>query len=462
VKTFDVRIWAVRKNTSSKKSSYQVRWVVAGQVCYETFRTKALAEGFRAKLITASREGEPFDTTTGLPEALSGPRQSELTWYEFAQMYTAMKWPDVSAKQRDSMSETLTAVTMALVGERPGRPADEVLWRALRRWAFVPGTGNGQPDMPAREAVALTWVGKTSLPLSALKDPVTMRAALDALKVKKDGTAAAAETVRRKRAVLFNVLGYAVERGEFVDNPIKAIEWRRMKVTKTVDRRVVVNPRQTRELLTAVTYVGTYHRARGRRLAAMFACMYYAGLRPAEAVGLRESDCHLPDQGWGRLILAKTRPSAGKRWTDSREVHDSRGLKNRPKDDTRIVPIPPELVTILTEHITEFGIAADGRLFRSEQGAVVSSSTYFRVWAQARTLALTPAQVASPMAQRPYDLRHAALSTWLNAGVDPTEVAERAGNSVEVLLSRYAKCLDGRTEIINRRIHAALQDDPDD
>jgi len=47
------------------------------------------------------------------------------------------------------------------------------------------------------------------------------------------------------------------------------------------------------------------------------------------------------------------------------------------------------------------------------------------------------------MAARPYDLRHAALSTWLNSGVDPTEVAERAGNSPEVLLSRHAKCLDG-------------------
>jgi hypothetical protein len=35
--------------------------------------------------------------------------------------------------------------------------------------------------------------------------------------------------------------------------------------------------------------------------------------------------------------------------------------------------------------------------------------------------------------------------------VDPTEVAERAGNSVEVPLSRYAKCVDGRQEIANRK-----------
>ena len=49
-------------------------------------------------------------------------------------------------------------------------------------------------------------------------------------------------------------------------------------------------------------------------------------------------------------------------------------------------------------------------------------------------------------------------STWLNAGVDPTEVAERAGNSVEVLLTRYAKCLDGRQDVANRRIEDPLRE----
>ncbi|WP_234432406.1 hypothetical protein [Streptomyces sp. NRRL S-378] len=47
---------------------------------------------------------------------------------------------------------------------------------------------------------------------------------------------------------------------------------------------------------------------------------------------------------------------------------------------------------------------------------------------------------------------------WLNAGVDPTEVAARAGNSVEVLLGRYAKFLDGRQEVGNRRIEELLRE----
>jgi integrase len=69
-----------------------------------------------------------------------------------------------------------------------------------------------------------------------------------------------------------------------------------------------------------------------------------------------------------------------------------------------------------------------------------------------------PAARAIGLARRPYDLRHSALSTWLNAGVDATEVAERAGNSVEVLLSRCAKCIDGRQEVANRRIEDLLRE----
>jgi integrase len=63
---------------------------------------------------------------------------------------------------------------------------------------------------------------------------------------------------------------------------------------------------------------------------------------------------------------------------------------------------------------------------------------------------------ASPLARRPYDLRHACLSTWLNAGVPAAQVAEWAGHSVNVLLRVYAKCLDGQEESAKRRIESAL------
>nr|WP_318528337.1 hypothetical protein [Nonomuraea gerenzanensis]SBP00069.1 phage integrase family protein [Nonomuraea gerenzanensis] len=85
--------------------------------------------------------------------------------------------------------------------------------------------------------------------------------------------------------------------------------------------------------------------------------------------------------------------------------------------------------------------------------------TYRRVWARARADALRPTEVASPLAKRVYDLRHACVSTWLNAGVPATQVAAWAGHSVEVLLRIYAKCVAGQDEAARRRILTALQQD---
>jgi hypothetical protein len=57
-----------------------------------------------------------------------------------------------------------------------------------------------------------------------------------------------------------------------------------------------------------------------------------------------------------------------------------------------------------------------------------------------------------------YDLRHACVSTWLNSGIPPAQVAEWAGHSVAILLENYAKCLDGQGAIAKRRIEEALSD----
>ena len=80
---------------------------------------------------------------------------------------------------------------------------------------------------------------------------------------------------------------------------------------------------------------------------------------------------------------------------------------------------------------------------------------YGRAWAKAREAALTESEAATPLGERPYGLRHARLSTWLNAGVEPARVAEWAGNSVPVLFRVYAKCLSGTEQTALRKIQAA-------
>ena len=160
--------------------------------------------------------------------------------------------------------------------------------------------------------------------------------------------------------------------------------------------------------------------------------------------------------GWGWMTLERAAPETGRQRSDSNSRRDERELKHRAVGETRRVPVPPELVEILRQHFKEHGTDREGRLFRGERGDVLAGVTYTRMWDRARAAALTEEQYASPLARRPYDLRHAAVSTWLNSGVAPTQVAEWAGHSVDVLLKIYAKCIDGQEDIALRRIDEVL------
>ncbi len=213
----------------------------------------------------------------------------------------------------------------------------------------------------------------------------------------------------------------------------------------------------------------------GPRLVAFFAVMYYAGLRPEEAINLAMDNVILPprvwdedsqqwqdptdDEDWGELHLHSAMPDAGSEWTDDGSPRERRQLKHRAEGDTRIVPVHPELTRLLREYLASFDPTADGRLFAGVRGGDLPTITYRRAWARARQIVLSPVEQASPLARRPYDLRHACLSTWLNGGVYPTQVAEWAGHSVDVLLRIYAKCIVGQDELAKRRISEALRQD---
>jgi integrase len=186
-------------------------------------------------------------------------------------------------------------------------------------------------------------------------------------------------------------------------------------------RRPCPSPAQVRAILAQVYCVRP-------ELAAFFGCLYYAALRPEEAVALRRDDLILPARGRGTIILTAACPRTGAAWTSTGTPFEPRGLKHRPGGTIRVVPIPPVLADMLRQHLRQFGTAPDGRLFPGARGGMLSESVYGRAWHAARHAALSPELAATPLARRPYDLRHAALSLWLNATGEPAEVAARAGN----------------------------------
>lgn len=387
---------------------------------------------------------------SGLPANSLRPDRAT-GWYDFACAYTDMKWGPAAATYRRCISEALTAITPALLDTDEGVPDAALIRRALHRWAFNKARRD-DPDCPADVRDALGWVQAHSRPVARLAEPAVLRQVLDRISRRLDGQPAAGSVVSKRRRVLFNAVEYAVELGLLPVNPLPSFKWKPPRVVTSVDRRTVVNPIQARTLLAAVRET----RRSGPQLVAFFAVMYFAALRPEEAAVLRKHNISLPDAGWGELHLEEATPYAGPDWTDDRTQRDQRQLKNRARGEGRTVPSPPELTALLLEHVGEFGTGPDGRLFAGERSPELPKLTYMRAWRSARRLAFTEAVAASPLAATPYALRHACVSTWLNGGVPPTQVAEWAGHSVEVLLKVYAKTIDGQDAVVRRRVEEAL------
>lgn len=454
--TYDVRFWKTGTYQGKKAKTYIVRWTVAGRIWQDRFKTRALAESQRAELMSAARRGEAFDMETGRP--VSAGRSAEaVNWLDFACEYIDMKWPAAAATYRRGLSEALTAATIAMLDGERGRPDPLVLRRALHRWAFNTSRRD-DPGRPQDVGDALVWARRHSRPVTALADPGVLRAVLAAISTRLDGKPGAATVVNQRRRVLYNAAEYAVELGHLSANPLVGLKWKVPKPSGAVDRRTVVNPIQARTLLAAVHET----RRSGPQLVPFFGLMYFAALRPEEAVNVRMSNLALPSgSGWGEVHLEEATPHAGTEWTDDGEQRDRRQLKGRARGERRAVPAAPELVEMLNQHVASFGLGEGGRLFRGTRTPELPKITYIRAWKAARALAFTPEVVASPLGATPYSLRHACVSTWLNAGVPPTQVAEWAGHSVEVLLKVYAKCLDGQDRIARQRISDALGTEQD-
>jgi integrase len=104
-----------------------------------------------------------------------------------------------------------------------------------------------------------------------------------------------------------------------------------------------------------------------------------------------------------------------------------------PKTGQRSVPIPEVLVAMLREWIETKQIGEHELLFRTPTDRRPTPSNWARTWQRAlRQTGHKPLRV--------YDIRHAAATTWLGAGVPLEVVARRMG----------PRCRDARVHIRRR------------
>jgi integrase len=462
--TYNVRLWKMEVYHGAHVTTYRVRWTTDGKPWRQSFRSKAQAVSFEASLRSAASRGAAFDASTGRP--LSWARADvTVSWYDFCVAYVDMKWRSSSAHHRANIAWTLVTVMPAMITSDRGRPESLAMRTALRQWAF---NSKRRGETPDKAVAILDWLSRNTKPVTSLADAATARALLEAAGTLLDGRPASPSTVRRNRTILHNAMEYAVERRLLATNPVKDIKWKAPRTNHEVDRRSVVSHRQARRLFDAVREQAPS----GERLVAFYAVIYYAALRPEEAVSLRTADLDLPalvqnletgmweepTDNWGELRFCTAATEVGAEWTDDGDRREHRQLKARAPGEWRHVPCPPPLTRLLRSHLDSFGTGRDGRIISGVHHGELASVTYRRVWDRARRVALTPAEYSSPLARRVYDLRHACVSTWLNGGVPPAQVADWAGHSVAVLLRIYAKCIDGQAELAKKRIEEALRE----
>lgn len=303
----------------------------------------------------------------------------------------------------------------------PGPPPD------LRSWLWAVGFDPVQAIGIDTEAA---WLERWSVPLDQI-EPELLETALTAATTRLDGRPNVANVAKRRRDLVNSALKTAVRRRILDTNPMERVEWTPPRKSDQVDVSLLPSMSDIDELVSHVANL----RTPGARYAAFFATIGFAGLRPSEAAALEAKDIELPIEGWGKAYLRGATPSPGVRYTGTGSTRESKSLKHRAAGSVRSVPLAPQLVVIILDHLDRWS-AIGGLVFTNAAGRSVTPENYGKVWNREKPKVWRAGHVA--VGAVPYDLRHTAATTMLRAGVPLPEVARRLGHSVEVLLRVYA------------------------
>lgn len=423
------------KGTPTGKRRYRVKWRIDGRDRTRSFKTRAEADRFRRLLLDAVEAGEHFGGVDGEPASWSSTTP---TWFQWSQEWIALKWPQWAGTTRRTAIETLVAVTPQMVRSgAPDPPAEVVDW--LRSDGYIPGS-DGWSTPPA-------WLIRWSLPLDEIT-PRVLEQVLVAVTTRQDGKPMTASVARRRKNTLGAVLRVAVRRDVVDRNPMDRVEWRTPTRDLTIDIATVPS---MADVLALVDHVVGLDSA-AARYGALFACVGLAGLRPSEAIGLRVGDLDLPTTGWGLARVRGAITEPGARFTATGERTEQKGLKHRAAGSVREVPLAPALVECLRTHVDRWD---DDLLFLNVHGQSMTTGSYNPVWKRARKSAWADRSELATTTL--YELRHAAATMMLQAGVPPAEVARRLGHSIDMLLRVYAGVLVEERDRSNELIDIELE-----
>jgi integrase len=405
-----VRVWKIRERPD-KASPFRVRWSYLGKEHDRAFQLESEAELFKSRLITAINNYERFSVETGEPVSWA---LKDMTIAKVAKTFVdsiKLRW---APKTRSSNLPPIAEALVLLVPKRAPAPPADIL-TAICDWLM---SDNG--DCPA-------WLAKHSLSVPECTPPVCSEV-MDQLTKKRTttGTGASrlrsANTVNRYRRAISQLFSYATKRELFTSNPWPQVE-RGKKKTRSETNAVPIAQRSRPSAEQVVETIGKLknHQPISKDYQVLAWIVWHTGMRPAEARALRIEMCVLPEQGLGQVFISEAVQGGPKRYF----LDDEDRIGQTKTGNVRSMPLNPELVRIIREHIGE---RKSGLICRTRNGGLISETNFERAWARVR---------GESNKWRIYDLRHTHATLAVRAGASPDKVAQWLGHDKEVLMSIY-------------------------
>lgn len=455
--TREREVW-VRVANGERQRRVRRRYDVRFRVDDHEFRygldQKGWADDFEHRLREDFAKGLLFDPSARrflAANAESTSADEGPSFVEHACDYFARQWDRWAPSTRCSAQRDLALACVYLLRDEaePLTPGDRAAIVSYLRRVRLAGPAGEEPSEDEHHDA--DWLAKWSMPLAQVTD-AHLRAFIDRIRTERlDGSSRrlADSSVVRVRANVRAAFTNARKRRLISWDPWDAIEAEPLRDHERVDPDLVMDPGEVRQMAAACASIHPrYH--------AYVLIQGLCGLRPGETDALRRRDLDLTG------LPATVNAGGTHSWVPDRFFADGetrrRPLKGRGKKVSRRIPIPDELVPLLQEHLDKYvGNRRDTAVFANAAGGLINSSNFHRdVWSKAREAVFAE---DSPLRRvRRHDLRHAAITTWLNAGV-PLKTAQRwsGHNTLAVLLDTYLGVMKGDEAIAIERVAAALR-----
>ncbi len=432
---------------------YDVRFQVDGHEYRYGFDKKAWADEFASSLQEEFVKGWEFDPVARrfvAPQALEP--EEVLTWLAFAADYFARKWLAWSpASRRHAQADFARASVHLVADEAPElNPAQRVeADRCLRTSTFIVPRPEKLSDAERRWD---EWFASWSLPLRDITDAHLHRL-METIRITTLGgrrRLLGAASLKRTRAVLRGAFKSAYKRRLIEWDPWTALEWKLPPDLDRIDSELVMDPAQVFELADACGVID-------RRYHCFVLIQGLCGLRPGEARDLRRRDLDVRSTP-GTVTVGGSYSDVGHQFFDPGESR-RRPLKGRGPRATRSIAIPTRLVPLLHAHLEEFvGERADALVFTTAAGSRINLSRFnVNVWSPAREKLF--AEDSALRHVRRHDLRHSAITTWLNCGVTLKTAQRWSGHkTASVLLDTYLGVVRDDASISLGRVDQALEE----